>query len=125
MTEREELIARLEALSGPDREVDRHVAVAVGLAKRLSGIAAVEWRPGNTYSVPPAYTASIDAAVALAISKLDSGSVDIEVAYRSVGGRAHGRAEICGPAVYGEGRAANPAIALCIALLRSTTESDK
>lgn len=66
----EALRERVRAATGPDRDIERDLAVALGLAVRRSGIASVEWAMPNglgsdTYSEPPAYTASIDAALAL------------------------------------------------------------
>lgn len=65
------------------------------------------------------FTSSIDAAMDLAIAKLDDGAVDIEVAHRVVGGKPHGRAEICGPRVFGMAISKTPAMALVLATLKA------
>ncbi|MBP0440641.1 hypothetical protein [Tianweitania sediminis] len=66
MVERERLIERLAALTGPDRAVDLEILARVGQSGEWSedDIAyALTDIEGTT--MPPAYTASIDAAVAL------------------------------------------------------------
>lgn len=61
-----DLIARLEALTGPDREADEAIARLTGWSP-TGGIPATG-APSHWYSAAfgmPAYTASLDAAVAL------------------------------------------------------------
>ncbi|ASQ10186.1 hypothetical protein CDO22_08425 [Sinorhizobium meliloti] len=70
----------------------------------------------------PNYTASLDAAMALAVKLLDDGFVDIEVAYRSNSGRTIARSEICSPRFDARATSATPAIALCLAALRAYSE---
>ncbi|ASR12110.1 hypothetical protein CHY08_34205 (plasmid) [Rhizobium leguminosarum bv. viciae] len=67
----------------------------------------------------PSYTSSLDSAMHFAISSLDDGAVDIEVAHRVVGGKPHGRAEICGPRVFGMAKSKTPAMALVLATLKA------
>lgn len=100
------LIARVEALTGADREVDfrLHIALvedAVWPAHDMKGrLVNPDSRMSDYLAIYadviksddqdfdfPRYTASLDAAMALAVKLLDNGSVDIEVAHRSVGGR--------------------------------------
>lgn len=65
------------------------------------------------------YTSSVESAMRLAITQLDDGAVDIEVAHRSVGGVPHGRAEISGPRVFATAKAKTPALALCLATFKA------
>jgi hypothetical protein len=113
------LIARVEAATGPDREVDADIAVALN----VGGLADPVWKrlPGgkfvdrgcaiNTVSADR-YTASLDAAMALVPSGvdwlLDSGRIAI------VGRR---------PAGPFTARAATPALALTAAALRARLAS--
>lgn len=67
-----DLLARLERATGPDRELDRDIAMACGWrCKTPDGATTLYWRRGN-YSWtredndhPPLYTASFDAALTL------------------------------------------------------------
>jgi len=67
----EDIIARLEAAVGPDRESDNHIALALGWTfTKMKGDAHPYWRkPGTVYyferHTVPHYTASIDAALTL------------------------------------------------------------
>jgi hypothetical protein len=70
----------------------------------------VRWSP---------YTSSVESAMRLAIAKFDDGAIDIEVAYRTVGGIPHGRAEICGPRAFAMAKAKTPALALVLATLKA------
>jgi len=60
-----ELIERLEKADGPDRGLDSEVEVATGQAKYRDGKGRACYHDGRRDRVPH-YTASIDAAVALA-----------------------------------------------------------
>lgn len=62
-----DLIERLEAASGPDRELDAEIAVAIGLGKATANHAGRYWKQGDLHVTgeAPAYTASIDAALTL------------------------------------------------------------
>ncbi|MDW6020651.1 hypothetical protein SAZ10_02620 [Mesorhizobium sp. BAC0120] len=139
-----ELIRKVDGLSGPDREVDALIATvlephrfdAPGFTPKRPippfrydpAEGAIRFEGGGIMDVRffPPVTASIDAAMSLAISKLDTGAVDIEVSHRSVGGSVYGRAEICGPQCYGVAHhiRGGPAIALCIAILRAVENKD-
>lgn len=117
----QELIDRLESLTGPNFELERHIAVASGKALRLSGDGAVEWAPGNTFGVAPAYTCSIDAALLLVPENhtwwVDSEEVigDGSVLPPSAAVMAYGADfRICD-----NSKGATPAIAICIAALKA------
>ncbi len=116
----EELAARVEALDGPDREVDRHLARVVGWHpagvddRLLKGDAA--WLYENSC---PAYTASLDAAMTL----------------KPQGWRLVGLSEHLAPLPHckarlqfwydeSHGQAATPALALCAAALRAREPSN-
>lgn len=129
MGERDELIARLEALTESDRDVDGMLHLALHPARDCfnpdKGFedgqiwSNVEWDWFDT----PTYTASLDAAVALVerVRPIGTGP-----------GKWHWYADDRSSAVWPDGiydesavQAANPAIALCLALLRSSTEEDR
>ena len=63
----ETLITRLEALTGPSREVDAEIAKAVGWTTFMFGGAGLCWKDpaGRVHAVPPHFTGSIDAALTL------------------------------------------------------------
>jgi hypothetical protein len=114
-----ELIARLEAATGPDRELDAAIAVASGqyvFEKR--GRDRQEWfysttrdydrrclYYGGTARPLEAYTASIDAAFTLVPSTMNA----------AIDTRKPAAATLGGEWVY----AATPALAICIAALRA------
>lgn len=120
---KEELIAALEKATGPDRELDAdivRVAFNAGVTWRstqytMEVFPAVHWEAPHPYagmSEPvPAYTASIDAALAL-----------VPDGHQSVIWTAGG-ADVFpatpGLHAYDTTYAATPAIALCIAALRA------
>jgi len=119
--ERDELIARLEALSGPDREVD--LALARHLVPDVIVLRYDSVTKRNEAYTHWQYTESIDAAVALVerVKPIGTGP-----------GKWHWYVDDRSAAVWPDGiydesavQAVNPAIALCLALIRSTTESDK
>lgn len=122
-----ELIAKLEGLSGRDREVDADIYVAffipqerVGRIDRLGG--CVGWWPKDApyesaIDVPP-YTASLDAAVALVERKLPG--TDWQV--------SNGNEDGCAAHIEGDDKfyaGPTPAIAVCLALLRSLEGRDE
>jgi hypothetical protein len=129
MTKIAELIERLEKATGPALVLDGEIWCAVygyefvmwdGAGCVYRDPNAPKWDAGIKHaqaSTVRPYTASIDSAVALAVKLLDIGAIDIEVSYRSVGGKPHGRAEICGPDVDESAIGPTPAIALCICIL--------
>lgn len=114
------LAARVEAATGADRALDGFVAIAAGW--RLKTVDGVHyWRRGD-YSwtaemegMPPAFTASVDAAAALVPE-----GCDWSVA------RVGGKVSACVSAelrdVAGAVNAATPAIALTAAALRAMAE---
>ncbi|API52915.1 hypothetical protein BMW22_15950 [Rhizobium leguminosarum] len=127
-----ELIEALENATRPDREIDAQIWLLLteGATRSTSHIVSATnaWphfdidetrdSSGRLITVP-AYTASVDAAMDLAVAKVDDGATDIEVAYRSVDGNPHGRAEICGPTVFGMAKSKTPAMALVLATLKA------
>lgn len=72
-----DIIASLEKLTGPSREVDRDIAEAVGWERKVVSADQDDyWRRGDhswtreNGETPPRYTASLDAIVALIEQKL-------------------------------------------------------
>jgi hypothetical protein len=128
----EELIARLAAATGPDRELDREIAPFLGWVREKRGRDRREWwyRPsgGRAYTWYedhcPQYTASIDAALTLVPEGWASASIqdgrgpigyvhNNAMAFVGIAGRPN-------PAkVWHEVRHPVRAIALCIAALRA------
>ena len=114
---RTELIAALEAAEGPSRELDADIAEALGnpvLRPEGSSLRYVMWLPGGgTYEMEiPHYTESIDAALSFTPEGMDWRVQS----HRGVKGQpVIGWALINGTA----SAAATPAIALCIANLRT------
>ncbi len=119
------IIERLEAASGPDRELDGAIALSFGWTfEKMKGDRRPYYRkPGNTEyylrSEPPHYTSSIDAALSLVP----------EDAFWRIGHDGEGadpseyRADVLlsrhpDPIVCSE-VASTPAITLCIAALRA------
>lgn len=113
-----DLITRLSKLDAPDREVDAEIHA-------LFHETIWKFEDGRkVFRDIPSYTASVDAAIALAERVLPSDFIDIEVNQRRHMGVLSGRAEICAPNFEAEVRAATPAIALLIALLRAKEASN-
>jgi hypothetical protein len=115
---RAELIERLEGLSGPDREVDEALALTYDGFKAVYevGMAGNWWHrftQGGLTAAVPAYTASIDAAVALVEKALPGGDWSV-----SRTGKAHGGFIYLEQQYDGISRA-SASVALCIALLRA------
>lgn len=100
------LIKRLEEATGPDRELDADLAIACDL------ISEREWWSTDylKFGLVPCYTASVDAAIALA-----------ERVLGPVGWNVQGNTNIFYSSVAGHTSRskATPAIALCIAVLRA------
>jgi hypothetical protein len=127
MTDRETLAARIEAATGPDRELDADIAVFVdgGEIVWLTANGTMEQYPARKYqsrnhvggfgkSPVPAYTASLDAAMMLA-DNLEDAAVTVT---RYATGK--GLAQIDFPngrQVFGN--AATPALALAAAAIRA------
>lgn len=116
---REELIAKLEVASGPDRDLDCEIACLV------LGYITVPERPWLFYDPadkwhrsrkPPQYTASIDAALTLVpegcLWKVACAGDDRPGLFDALA------MPIKGPDLFAQG-AATPALALCIASLRA------
>jgi hypothetical protein len=107
-----DLIARLEALSGPDREVDAEIAKAIG-AKHGPDSGWCNSDNGDHWYVEECaknYTASIDSAMTLVSTPfwMIRNSMDGPVAtIMDTSGREY------------EGNGDNAAIALCIAALKA------
>lgn len=124
-----DLIAKLEALDGPDREVDADIYIAfnipmerAGRIDRLGG--CVGWWPKDApYESAvdvPRYTASLDAAIALVERVLPGNHLRIDI-----GDDGLHAANIFGD--WGDSHAnasSSPAIALLIALLRAKEARD-
>jgi hypothetical protein len=110
-----ELIEALENDGSPNFERERIITELTGYPncyRQADGTIPLN-------ATVPNFTASVEAAMALAIFALNDGDVDFEVAYRFVGGKPHGRAEICGPAVFGMAKSKTPAMALVLATLKA------
>jgi hypothetical protein len=62
-----QLLSRVEEAQGPDRELDRAVAIAAGDQVADDGISGFIWRPAASggWSEIPRLTSSLDAALAL------------------------------------------------------------
>lgn len=116
-----ELIERLET-EGPSYALD--VAIATALVPQISVLRQRDDDSGADPHTYRCFTTKVDDALWLATLLLDNGFVDIEVAYRSGGGRTYGRAEICGPHVDSAATGATPAIALLLATLRALSDQD-
>lgn len=100
----QELIAELEQAKSPSFVLDERIQSAL--------------LPDRKGMMPPNYSASVDAAMRLAVNTFDDAAIDIEVAHRTVGGKSHGLVEICGPTIDVRAKAATPALALCLAICR-------
>jgi hypothetical protein len=106
MIDTQELIARLEAATGPDRELDAAIWQACQHA---------DWKWQHERYEAPAYTASIDAALTLCGGESGLGSL---IAGNFPDGSRGWVARVRSPETAdGEGR--TPALAICIAALRA------
>lgn len=132
---KDELIAALEAATGPSRELDRHIARLIGWHRveprhtrstHGAWIAPADWIGAMSDGSPmldslhgttmhpdvPAYTASIDAALTLVPEGCEWS--------RHRGANDRMTMQVDGPGYIGRhGQGATPAIALCIAALRA------
>lgn len=132
-----ELIEALENATGPSRELDARISAVVE-PYRFDAPGFTPERPIPEFDLDksegvirfhkggimdlrffPPVTSSIDAAMQFSISNVDDGATDIEVAHRSISGNPHGRAEICGPTVFGMAKSRTPAMALVLATLKA------
>lgn len=108
----EDLIRRVEAAEGPDRELDKSIARALDQweAEPVTGIAFLCGRP---------FTASLDAALALCERVLPGAGLSLNIG-------AFKEATIWpakpGRAATAQGR--TPALALCLSLLRAVQAQD-
>lgn len=110
----EELIARLEKATGPDRESDLE-CWWYGKANNDGQPMDADYRKANlTMDDAPRYTSSIDAALTL----LGDDSWEWNLAWNS----GFAFAEVGDPLLYLEGEAKTPALALCIAALKARQE---
>lgn len=134
-----ELIERLEALTGPDREADIHIALALLDARKEANWhmwqasrprGSVEMTPEDYWrsrggGACPAYTASLDAAVAL-VERLGlqwlRKSLDTMTVYRQFTPEQDVRKYW---PEHHEAAGATPAIALLIALLRALSSQSQ
>lgn len=112
-----DLIERIEAASGPDRELDAEIAREIGRIPPHAGYAAMDdvaWDRGLGYSVP-AYTTSIDAALTLVPEGWTifhfGGPFNDSPSHATVAGGQ--------PIAFCEGDGATPALAICAAALKS------
>lgn len=117
------LIDRLSKLDRPDREVDAQIYIQFNIpAERAGRIdyanGMVGWYPKDGPYVSavtvPAYTASVDAAIALAERVLPNWQVNISRFHDG-----HAEASVGARHVREPSFGATPAIALCIAILRA------
>ena len=130
MTDTQSLIARLEQATGPDRELDADIAVAVDGGEIVWKMAnyTMESYPARRHPSPhhiggycnahvPSYTASIDAALTLVPSgKGHDPWWMLKAAWRGI---AKAEIWVDGKGKPFRGEAATPALAICIAALRA------
>jgi len=118
----EELIARLEAASGPSRDLDMSIYLATD--PRMNGCYFLDtYIPERDGKPAPAYTSSIDAALMLV--PLNYGELDFDLT-RYCGGWSclvsSGEQAWC---TTGHAKdASTPALAICIAALRAKEKTD-
>ena len=119
------LSERVDAATGPDRELDRDILIAMHPGSRAKGrdeafIPEPSWEPGSYSRCAPVYTTSLDAALMLVPSE----------AFWRLGHDGDGadpsefRAQVIVPALggidaHGIAIAATPALALCAAALKA------
>lgn len=104
-----ELIEKLEKAGGPDRFLDAIICFRAHPHK-FRGLIEHEWVRSEAAAYSPKYTSSIDVALTLVPEGYDSVSA-------SINERGQSSMRIGTPYVFGNG--ATPAIALCIAALKS------
>jgi len=127
-----DIIARLEKATGPDRDVDAHIALATGWLVLGTNIGPEWCDPNNRPAGLPAYTASLDAALRL-VPEGWGGSVDVyPESYRRPdadgkrlkwGGAASISPDFGDIARLITACAKTPALALCIAALKAREAS--
>lgn len=78
-----DLIERIEAASGPDRELDAQICIAIGLSQDNSIACQDGWCVGSATNpnphLSPAFSASIDAAMSLIPRPTDDGNYTFAV----------------------------------------------
>ena len=120
-----ELIERIEALEGPDREVDRLVGRAAGWRHVPSG--KYDWmKPSGMYctiGLPP-FTASLDAAMTL-VPEGWSGLLGFRGTHDYIEERGHAHIQTIVGEKEAYAEASTPALALCAAALRARLQEDK
>lgn len=124
------LLSRLEALTEPSREIDAEVALANGWRKNPGGLCWLQ-PDGRLYDFPPRYTASIDAALKLALP-FDGKGRGLWIKLNEFAG-SHGSGKSCWHAeLYGIdneqefkywGMHPLPAVALLIAIMKAREET--
>ena len=129
MSDLRELAERVEKLAGPCRETDSRVFRAMGspLPSSFAGLGiSLTWQPDGSATMPigdmqvrydpPAFTASLDAVVALIERELPDwvwNAGACHVAFLAAGERP------CSADIMDCGKAATPALALLAAFLRA------
>jgi len=118
----ETIIARLEKATAPDRQLDAAIAVAckstTGFVEHLRDEWVSKASPNSGVVPAPKYTSSIDAALTL----VPEGMFWHVACGKSRPDEPLGGAQIITPGpldAIGEGEAATPVIALCIAALKA------
>ena len=118
---REDMLAladRVESLTGPDRETDERIGMAIGLKNTIRvGHECL----GTDRIVPvrcPAYTASLDSAMSLVPDNVRTGALF----FGEGGGEPAVSLHIKPDGVSCKGNAATPALALVAAALRARAE---
>lgn len=119
MTTLLELAERCEAATGPDRELDKPIAQAVGWTHFFVQ-KDMWWRSpnGSSHGDPPRFSASLDAAMTL----IDDTCVwGVSKQEHNPGRDYYYQASVMpfGPVPWSEAKAVTPALALCAAALRA------
>ena len=117
------LLAKLEAATGPSRELDAQIAVATGVSPHRMLQSAL------TCGCSPRYTASLDAAMGLVPDgygwSVSTPWRDKAKARACVADNARGYFDAEAEMHYGGHDAETPALALCIAALRARLAGQK
>lgn len=115
------LAARCEAASGPDRELDREIAISVGHPWDY----VADWGlRGHERPTAFPYTASIDAAMTLVPEECWEVGVRATLGGKGFAYISAPRAEKNAGHIHYGANAATPALALCAAALRATTTGE-
>lgn len=126
-----DLIERLEKASGRDRGLDADIYAHFEIPKERAGRIDIDhtngvvgwWPKDAPYESAvdvPRYTASLDAAVALVERVLRPDHPHMTISLRgTLGTGRYWQAEITWPSHEKRGHSSEPAIALCLALLRA------